>query len=138
MGTIGARVRKLRKAKGLTQPQLASQVGIDQSTLSDIERGASIRAEVLLRLAAALEQTPEFIVTGEVPQTWPFTSVEPSRFFSLTERQKGIVEGKLMAAIEACETPPEPPTDQAAEDRRHFEAGQPQVHRPKKKRGNRP
>jgi transcriptional regulator with XRE-family HTH domain len=121
MGAIGTRVRNLRKSKKLTQPQLASQIGIDQSTLSDIERGASIRADVLLRLASALGVSPEFVVTGADSAAWPFSTVLQSRYLALSEKQRGYVEGKLAAAIEECET--NGPADQAAEDRRHFEAG---------------
>lgn len=59
-------MRQLRKAKGLTQPVLAKAVGIDQSTLSDIERGAGFSAEILMRLAEELEATCEFIMRGTV------------------------------------------------------------------------
>jgi transcriptional regulator with XRE-family HTH domain len=121
MGAIGTRVRNLRKSKKLTQPQLASQIGIDQSTLSDIERGASIRADVLLRLASVLGVSPEFIVTGSDSAAWPFTTILQSRYLALSEKQQGYVEGRLAAAIEECESPT-PPSDQATDDRRRFEA----------------
>ncbi len=36
---IGARLRELRKARGLTQAELARQIGIQQSDLSRMEKG---------------------------------------------------------------------------------------------------
>lgn len=44
-------VRRLRKARGLTQEQLAASVGCDQTHLSDIELG---RANPSLRLAQGI------------------------------------------------------------------------------------
>lgn len=66
---VGARIRQLRKAKGLTQPVLSKAVGIDQSTLSDIERGAGFSAEILMRLAEELDTTCEYIMRGQIAQT---------------------------------------------------------------------
>lgn len=64
MSTVGERIRTLRKARGLTQPQLAREVGIDQSTVSDIERGAGFSAEILMRLCDALQASPYEIMRG--------------------------------------------------------------------------
>ncbi|MBC7602773.1 MAG: helix-turn-helix domain-containing protein [Ramlibacter sp.] len=71
MRTIGERIRALRKGKYLTQPILAKAVGIDQSTLSDIERGAGFSAETLMRLADELETSAEFIMRGLKAQPSP-------------------------------------------------------------------
>lgn len=38
--TIGRRLRELRNGKGLTQVQLAEAVGVDQTLVSNYERGA--------------------------------------------------------------------------------------------------
>lgn len=103
MGTIGGRVRAARKALGLTQPVLAKSVGIDQSTLSDIERGSGFSAEVLMRLAAALEVSAEQIMRGADSATWPFPRVPVARFLALSEPDRAYVEGRLEQAIETCE-----------------------------------
>ena len=65
METIGGRIRTARKALGLNQIQLSQQVGIDQSTLSDIENGASFGAGVLMSLSAALFKSPQYLMTGK-------------------------------------------------------------------------
>lgn len=36
---LGERIRKLRKAHGWTQVEMAEKVGIDRSFLADVERG---------------------------------------------------------------------------------------------------
>lgn len=57
---IGANVKRLRKARGLTQEQLAVDSGIDLTYAGGIERGCrNPSVEVLIRIAAALETTPD-------------------------------------------------------------------------------
>ena len=52
---IGANVRRLRLAKGLTQEQLAADAGIDLTYAGGIERGRrNPSLDVLARVAAAL------------------------------------------------------------------------------------
>ena len=56
---LGANVRRYRKLKGMTQEQLALEVGMERSYISDLERGTrnpSVRA--LGRLAEALSVAP--------------------------------------------------------------------------------
>lgn len=65
MKTIGERIRERRKAKGLKQAQLAEAIGLDQSSISDIEnKDPDFSARVLMKLADALEVTPEYIMRG--------------------------------------------------------------------------
>jgi len=56
---LGENVRRIRKAKGVSQEELALDAGMKRSYLSDLERGTrnpSVKA--LGRLAAALEVEP--------------------------------------------------------------------------------
>jgi transcriptional regulator with XRE-family HTH domain len=64
MSAIGDRIKGLRKARKLTQVQLAPQLGIDQSTLSDIERGAGFSALILVGLRERLSSSAQFIMRG--------------------------------------------------------------------------
>lgn len=57
---LGANVRRCRKLRGMTQEQLALEVGMERSYVSDLERGTrnpSVRA--LGRLADALKVEPK-------------------------------------------------------------------------------
>ena len=56
MKQLGSRIRKLRKAQSLTQNELAKKVGLGQSGLSKLERGAAgdLRAKTLIKIAKVL------------------------------------------------------------------------------------
>ena len=60
---IGRRIAQIRKAKGLTQQELASTVGITQTLLSSYERGRlRIAAEMLAQIALALGASADQIL----------------------------------------------------------------------------
>lgn len=66
---IKIRVRDLRRARGLTQVQLAERCGMPQSTISRIESGTTsgVDFETLDKIAAALEVHPSDLISfGEV------------------------------------------------------------------------
>ena len=59
-------LRARRRARGMTQKQLAQATGTAQSTVSDIETGVvSVSLDVYLRLLEALGA--ELTVTGRMP-----------------------------------------------------------------------
>lgn len=54
--SIGKALRRLRKKAGLTQHELGELAGLDQSSISQIERGDfACRVDTLSRLAGALQ-----------------------------------------------------------------------------------
>ena len=54
--SLGRILRAARKQKGLSQTEAGNSVGLDQPTLSKIERGESnARIDTLFRLLAALD-----------------------------------------------------------------------------------
>ena len=58
--TLGEKIKRLRKAKNLTQEQLAEMINIAPKNLSKIEVGTSfVSAETLERLVLALDTTIE-------------------------------------------------------------------------------
>jgi transcriptional regulator with XRE-family HTH domain len=53
---LGANVRKARKARGMTQLQLAVKTGFVVSTISDLERGVTDpQVSIVQRIAEALD-----------------------------------------------------------------------------------
>ena len=66
MSQIGERIKALRKARHpkMSQTQLGDAVGLDQSTISDIEKGAGFGADVLMKICVALGTSPNFIMLG--------------------------------------------------------------------------
>lgn len=78
---LGARLRKLRKARQLTLTGLASLSGVAVSTISKIENGAlSPTLDKVLRLAAGLDMTiGQLIGDEESADTSPNSRFAPSR-----------------------------------------------------------
>lgn len=106
--THGARVRRLRKALGMTQADLEVAAKVDQSTLSGIEkRNAMPQADTLLRIARALNTTPEYVLEGKA-SVWPFETVAMERFMALPKDERRYVEGRLESIIESRETTTDP------------------------------
>ena len=63
---IGARIKDLRTAKGITQDRLSELVGINSKYLSSIERGKeNPTLNTILKLAEALDAKVDDIFAGE-------------------------------------------------------------------------
>lgn len=84
---IGQRIRKYRRAKGLSQEELADQVSISVTHMSHIETGnTKLSLAVLVSLAQALEtQTDELL----------FPAVQPKR---------GKAMDEILQIMEGCST----------------------------------
>jgi transcriptional regulator with XRE-family HTH domain len=66
MDGLGARLRELRRARALTQEELAEKADVSPSTIVDIERGKhEPQIRTLRKLARALDTTPDKLVLGE-------------------------------------------------------------------------
>jgi transcriptional regulator with XRE-family HTH domain len=102
----GSRVRSLRKALGMNQKELAVRLGVDQSTVSDIENGKGFSAEILMKLAEALETTPSMVMQGHDEAFWPFKRVPLEAFISLDPEERAYVEGVLARALDDISPPP--------------------------------
>lgn len=64
--TIGERIRMARKKKGLTQEELASQLGYkSKSSVAHIENGRDIPRSMVVRLAEILDTTPAYLMGWE-------------------------------------------------------------------------
>ncbi len=65
---IGQRIRKIRKARGLSQEELAEQVGISTTHMSHIETGnTKMSLPIFVALAAALEVRTDELLYDETP-----------------------------------------------------------------------
>ncbi|MGH9337898.1 MAG: helix-turn-helix domain-containing protein, partial [Vicinamibacteria bacterium] len=63
--TIGERVRGLRVRRGKTQVELAKQLGMNQSNLSEVERGVrGLTIQQLMKLSKALSASSDEILFG--------------------------------------------------------------------------
>ncbi|OTG65812.1 LexA family protein [Acinetobacter silvestris] len=73
MSTLGENLKKIRKAKKMTQKDLAQKSGVKQSVISDLETGNAKSTGSILELANALGVTAEELKKGIVGDT-----LEPS------------------------------------------------------------
>lgn len=84
---IGAKIKKLRKEKKLTQGELAERAGISGNHLSRLERGVfQPSIDVVKRLAKALDVNVDGILSGE-DELAPAVSIKNKE---LTERVRMI------------------------------------------------
>lgn len=65
---VGNRIRKRRKALGVSQPKLAKILGCPQQTIDGWEHGKAKRPRLLLELAIALCTTQEWLLRAEGPE----------------------------------------------------------------------
>jgi Predicted transcriptional regulators len=63
----GARLRKLRLDRGLSQNEVAGVVGIQQGDISRIESGGRTHVGNLTKLATLYDTTLDYIVRGMEP-----------------------------------------------------------------------
>jgi len=85
-GHLGANVRALREARGLTQQQIAKAAGVPRPTWANLESGAANPTlAVLVRVAGALQVSLEELVAP------PRASVKHYRAEDLPVRRRGKV-----------------------------------------------
>ncbi|WP_066018682.1 helix-turn-helix domain-containing protein [Endozoicomonas atrinae] len=64
MSTLGDRLRRVRKERGLSQAALAEAVGSRQSSINDIESGRNKKSVYLVKIAHALNVDPVWLENG--------------------------------------------------------------------------
>lgn len=68
MTTLGENLKKIRKAKKMTQKELAQKSGVKQSVISDLETGNAKSTGSILELANALGVTAEELKKGALDE----------------------------------------------------------------------
>lgn len=64
--SIGENLYKVRKAKGLTQAEVAEKADLSDRTYADIERGSvTMRVDSLLKICTALRITPDEVLVKD-------------------------------------------------------------------------
>ena len=98
---IGQRIRKTRKAHGLSQEQLAELVGISTTHMSHIETGnTKLSLPVLVSLAEALEvSTDELLLQGNPTERGGVLDELAQLLESCTTQQMKIVVDVVTATI---------------------------------------
>ena len=98
---LGAKIRELRKAKGLTLEKLAEKIGSGKSYICGLERGWVQRpsAEKLAAIARALGTSTEFLIDNGM--TEPTDEMKKAEFFRRLERLSEDEQQKIADIIDA-------------------------------------
>lgn len=102
--SVGKRVRALRMAQGLKQGELARRAKVEQSTLSDLERGDTKqpRGDTLVSLAEALRVSHDWLMTGEGTPVQPVhPDIDESELLSIYRDLSETNRLGLLAAARA-------------------------------------
>jgi transcriptional regulator with XRE-family HTH domain len=85
---IGRRLRSVRRKKGITQQELASALGTNQGTISNIERGVrGVTVQQLVKLARALRvSTNEILEERKSPKDGNVDLFKDRQFLRRFER----------------------------------------------------
>ena len=102
---IGRRIRDLRKRQGMTQIELAAELGINQSAVSDYEKGeVRIHAAMLAGLARVLKSSADEILglektkgNGHAPDRRFLRRIE--RLHQLSRRDQQAILGTIDAFL---------------------------------------
>ncbi len=100
MSTLGENLKKIRKAKKMTQKDLAQKSGVKQSVISDLETGNAKSTGSILELSNALGVTAEELRKGVFDET------EQSNVAPLTVRMAPVlswVQAGTMTNVEAVD-----------------------------------
>jgi transcriptional regulator with XRE-family HTH domain len=77
---LGARVRARRMALHLSQNQLAEQLGLQRTSITNLEKGVQrISAEALVQVARALQVSPVDLLPSDdkADVSWPSSAPRP-------------------------------------------------------------
>jgi len=116
VNTFADRLRLARTRLGWTQKQLAQASGLSQSAIGNYESGQRFSSRALLRLAHALQVTPQWLEGGgptaypppahaldeAAGEPWPFADVPYRDYTLLTQRDKTLLENTVRAFVRAC------------------------------------
>ena len=108
--TVGEKLYRLRKDKGLSQEQLAAELSVSRQTLSKWEAGAAVPdTENVLKISAFFGVSTDYLLKQEWDGPEGFarekSAAQPSANFKLSKKalrmveEKGYVGAYLLAAL---------------------------------------
>lgn len=96
---IGLRVKSARREKGLTQEQLAEQIGKAVETLSNIERGAALTGLETLAVIAQVTDKPMTFFFEGIEGVRPVSRKRLEAEDELRLRAKKLTDKNLYASL---------------------------------------
>lgn len=105
--SVGERMRKIRKARKLTQKDAAARLGISPSTLSSIEYNEDVKKDIIHQAAILYNVPEQFIRKGYV-----FPLIETLKLYSLFEEDEDFITSVIISTRAACKFCSELMTDE--------------------------
>ena len=101
--SIGARIKKLRNDKNMSQRGLSRLAGVSQPTISDYESETIIehRAHILIKIATALGTTPEYLITGKGEQDLNNVRYLKSEMMAVLDQMTPEAQAAILIAAKA-------------------------------------
>ncbi|MGG1878237.1 helix-turn-helix transcriptional regulator [Paenibacillus cisolokensis] len=109
MSSLGARVKKIRTEKGLTQGYLAERLGMGRSNVGHIENGRTIpTAEALDKIADILGTTTDYLLgrtdnpyryDNKTSQSESIVAEDKTPYYALTDKDERDIAKKLEAMM---------------------------------------
>lgn len=98
---IGARIKEVRRKKGMTQERLAEKLDVSIGYVSQIERGITkISLDLLGAVSEILETDPSFFISGTVFASDDYKSSEiMSGYEKLCVRDKLLVNSLIQSML---------------------------------------
>lgn len=99
METIGQRIKRLRKAKGLKPAAFARLVNVSQTTVGRWEAGQAVPSTASVhRICEVLGVSMEQLTQGEAARPrWPFDKVDEKAIAELDQRHLDMLQGAILA-----------------------------------------
>jgi transcriptional regulator with XRE-family HTH domain len=102
---MGSRIAAARKARGMTQVQLAERLGVSQQTLAHYEVGrVGVGAPMLPMLAEILDLSFDEILVGQVAPYRPGKRGPPSHLAQHLERIAQLPKAKQRLVVEMIDS----------------------------------
>jgi len=91
---IGKRIAKRRDVLDMTQAELAEKADLSTTYTGNIERGAKCSIETLMKLCAALDVTPDYLLLG-VDKEYRNDSLDDVKdaLFRCDPKKKDVIKG---------------------------------------------
>ena len=101
--SVGNRIREVRKARGLTQEQLAEMANMSTGFLGEVEREEKLPGlEIFVSIAIALDISTDYILRDTVPSAKHFVDDETLRLTSkLSPGHRKVVNNLIYAYVKS-------------------------------------
>lgn len=120
--TMATRIKRLREAAGLSQNDLAKYLGVSRVAINKYENGYSRPVRRLDKLAAILNTTADYLLTGRDASPEPFPAVLDELLLPaeakllrtyrlLDEKDRSVIDAVVNALAARLEPTEEPPLE---------------------------